>query len=239
MRFDYLRLMQEESRDLADFLAGLSQQEWDQPALCTGWRVREVVSHMAAGHTARLGPYLGALARERFSTDRVSDRLARAFAADHDPDQILDTFRRGTAGRPHGPTALVPRAELFTDHLIHHQDIRRPLGRPRQIPEVRLAAALASLAHLSERVGSKSRMRGLRVICDDVAFSRGHGMEVRGPAEALIMALCGREVAAAELRGEGAGLVQGRLAAEKSARDDDYAGLFGQAAVSPDSGGQS
>lgn len=239
MRFDYLRLMQEESRDLADFLAGLSREDWDQPTLCIGWRVREVVSHMAVGHTARLGSYLRALARERFSTDRVSDRLARSFAAGHDPDQILATFRRGTAGRPHGPTALVPRAELFTDHLVHHQDIRRPLSYPRQIPEVRLAAALHSLAHLSERVGSKSRMRGLRVICDNVTFSRGHGVEVRGPAESLIMALCGRDAAGAELRGEGAGLLRKRLAAENSARDDDYAGMFGQVAVNHDLGSRS
>jgi uncharacterized protein (TIGR03083 family) len=230
MRFDYLRLMQEESRDLADFLAGLSSADWDQPTLCTGWRVREVVSHMAAGHTARLGGYLQLLARERFSTDRASDRLARAFAASRNPEQILATFRRGTAGRPHGPTALIPRAELFTDHLVHHQDIRRPLGHPRQIPEPRLAAALHSLAHLSERVGSKSRMRGLRVICDDVTFSRGHGLDIRGPAESLIMALCGRDAAGAELRGEGAGLLRKRLAAENSARHDDYAGMFGQVA---------
>lgn len=230
MRFDYLRLMQEESRDLADFLADLSGEDWDRLTLCTGWRVREVVSHMAVGHTARLSDYLVALARARFSTDRVSDRLARAFAANHDPEQILATFRRGTAGRPKGPTALVPRAELFTDHLIHHQDIRRPLGRPRRIPEARLAAALHSLAHLSERVGSRSRMRGLRVVCDDVTFIRGHGTEVRGPAESLVMALCGRPAAGDELRGEGAVLLRKRLAAENSARDGDYAGMFGQAA---------
>jgi uncharacterized protein (TIGR03083 family) len=231
VQFDYLRLMQEESRDLADFLADLSGEDWDRPTLCTGWRVREVVSHMAVGHTARLGGYLKALAGERFSTDRVSDRLARAFAADHDREQILAAFRRGTAGRPKGPTALVPRAELFTDHLVHHQDIRRSLGRPRQIPATRLAAALHSLAHLSERVGSKSRMRGLRIVCDDVDFSHGHGSEVRGPAEALIMALCGRGAAGAELCGEGSGLLRKRLAAENSARAADYAGMFGQPVV--------
>jgi uncharacterized protein (TIGR03083 family) len=231
--------MQEESRDLGDFLAELSNDDWDHPTLCTGWRVREVVSHMAVGHTARLNGYFIALARERFSTDRVSDRLARAFAAGHDPEQILATFRRGTAGRPKGPTALVPRAELFTDHLIHHQDIRRPLGRPRRIPEVRLAAALHSLAHLSERVGSKSRMRGLRVVCDDVTFNRGHGTEVRGPAEPLIMALCGRGAAGDELRGEGAVLLRKRLAAENSARGGDYAGMFGQVAVNHSADGQS
>jgi uncharacterized protein (TIGR03083 family) len=239
MRFDYLRLMQEESRDLADFLASLSHEDWDRLTLCTGWRVREVVSHMAVGHTARLSDYLMALARAGFSTDRVSDRLARAFAANFDPDQITATFRRGTTGKPKGPTALVPRAELFTDHLVHHQDIRRPLGRPRQIPEARLAAALHSLAHLSERVGSKSRMHGLRVVCDDVTFTRGHGTELRGPAEPLIMALCGRLAPADDLRGEGAVLLRKRLAAENSARGGDYDGMFGQMAANHHADGQS
>jgi uncharacterized protein (TIGR03083 family) len=224
MRFDYLRLMHEESRDLADFLAGLSDDDWEAPTLCAGWRVREVVSHMGAGHTAPLGGYVALLMRARFSVDRASDRLARTFAAEHSPAEILATFRRGTSGRPKGPTALVPRGELFTDHLIHHQDIRRPLGRTRVIPELRLAAALHSLAHLSGRVGSKARMRGLRVVCEDVEFTRGEGAEVRGTAEALVMALCGRRAPAAELRGEGADLLSRRLAAEGAVRSGGQAG---------------
>lgn len=223
MRFDYLSLMQEESRDLADFLATLPADDWNHATLCEGWRVREVVSHMAAGHTASLGSYLARLATAGFSVDRASDQLARDFAATHSNEAILDAFRRGTAGKPKGPTALVPKAELFTDHLIHHQDIRRAFGRPRSIPETRLAAALHSLTHLSGRVGSKARMRGLRVVCDDVSYQHGHlGPEVRGPAEALIMALCGRGAAAADLHGEGAALVRNRLNGEVAARTRDY-----------------
>jgi uncharacterized protein (TIGR03083 family) len=227
MRFDYLRLMQEESRDLADFLAGLPDDDWNQPTLCTGWRVREVVSHMAAGHTIALGSYLVLLATAGFSADRAADRLARQFAASHGNEAILDEFRRGTAGQPKGPAALVPRAELFTDHLIHHQDIRRPLGLPRVIPEQRLTAALRILARLSGRVGSRARMRGLRVVCDDVPFSYGHyGAELRGGAEALIMALSGRRAAVADLHGEGAQLLGDRLSAESAARSGQYLRIF-------------
>ena len=108
-----------------------------------GWRVREVASHLAAGHTASLGSYFALLAKDGFSVERASDTLARDYAANHSNQAILDAFRRGTTGKPKGPTALVPVAELFTDHLIHHQDIRRPLGRSRVIPDERLMAALA------------------------------------------------------------------------------------------------
>lgn len=214
MKFDYLRLLQEESRDLADFLDDLTEPEWDGATLCTGWRVREVVSHMAAGHTASLPGYLAQLARCGGSVQKVSETMARRFAAAHPPAQITAAFRRGTGGRPKGPTALVPIAELFTDHLVHHQDIRRPLGRPRAIPQARLLAALRSLGHLSARVGSKARMRGLRLLAEDVPFRTGTGAEVCGPAEALVMALCGRADASTDLRGEGAELLARRLAAE-------------------------
>ena len=189
MRFPYLNLMHEESRDLATYLGGRSDKEWNAPSLCTGWRVREVVSHMAAGHTASLGAYLSLLARNGFSVDRTSDALARSFAGGHTNAEILAAFTRGTSGKPTGPTALVPKAELFTDHLIHHQDIRRALGQPREIPTERLQAALASLGHLSARVGSKARMRGLRIVPEDVGYEHGDGAPLIGPAEALVMAL--------------------------------------------------
>lgn len=217
MKFDYLRLMQEESRDLAGFLADLPDSAWNSPTLCTGWRVREVVSHMAAGHNASLPAYLGVVLRCGGSVEKASEVLARRFAARHDPARILAAFREGTSGRPKGPTALIPRAELFTDHLVHHQDIRRPLGLPWRIPEARLLAALQSLGKLSGRVGSAARLRGLRLVADDVPYRAGTGAEVRGPAEALVMAVCGRADAGADLHGEGAGLLRQRLAAEEAA----------------------
>ncbi|WP_407665849.1 maleylpyruvate isomerase N-terminal domain-containing protein [Mycolicibacterium aubagnense] len=35
-----------ERRDLVEFLGGLTTQQWEQPSLCTGWRVRDVVGHI-------------------------------------------------------------------------------------------------------------------------------------------------------------------------------------------------
>jgi len=219
-RYKWIKLMHEESSDLADFLKGLSEQDWDTASLCVGWRVREVVGHMAAGHTSSLTGYFLELAKAGFSIDRTSDNMAREYAATHTSAQSEAEFRKATAGRPKGPTALVPPWELFTDHLIHHQDIRRALDRPRTIPDERLAAALASMSRLSGRVGSKARMRGLQVVADDCDYkSKGHGGAMtRGPGEALLMALCGREPAAVDLRGDGAELLRQRLASEATAR---------------------
>lgn len=35
-------------RELAEILAGLPAQSWDEPGLCPGWRVREVVQRVTA-----------------------------------------------------------------------------------------------------------------------------------------------------------------------------------------------
>jgi uncharacterized protein (TIGR03083 family) len=212
MRPDYLELMIEESRDLAAFLETLPRPAWDAPSLCRGWRVRDVVSHMAVGHTMPITSYAAALVRHRFSTDDTSFTLAVRFADQHSPEQILATFRAGTSGRPRAAARFVPTPELFTDHLVHHQDIRRPLGAPRRIPSDRAVAALGTLPRLSSRVGSRRRMAGLRVLATDVAFEHGHGdLEVRGTAEALVMALTGRAEVIDELTGSGVALLARRL----------------------------
>ena len=35
-----------ERAELAEMLAGLPAPRWDEPTLCAGWRVREVVAHI-------------------------------------------------------------------------------------------------------------------------------------------------------------------------------------------------
>ena len=36
----------EEREEFTQLLAGLSPQQWEQPSLCEGWRVRDVVAHV-------------------------------------------------------------------------------------------------------------------------------------------------------------------------------------------------
>jgi len=164
---DYLSLMLAECRDLAAFLDTLSAKEWEAPSLCRGWQVRDVIAHMAVGHTTPVLSMAAALARHRFRMDQTSFALATGYARSHTPAQILARFREGTAGPPRAATRLVPVHELFTDHLVHHQDIRRPLGMPRQIPQERSLAALHAL-HRMRTVRGRARMRGLHVVATDV-----------------------------------------------------------------------
>lgn len=217
MSADYLRLLLDESRELAEFLDTLPSQNWEAPSLCAGWRVRDVVSHMAVGHSMSTVAYGTALAQNRFRVAQASYRLARSYADEHTPAQILALFRRGTSGPPRGATRFVPVRELFTDHLVHHQDIRRPLGLPRQVPPDRALAALRTLHRLSSRIGSRQRMSGLRVVATDVPYARGDGpAELQGTAEALVMALTGRADVLPELRGPGVQVLDARLRRTKA-----------------------
>jgi hypothetical protein len=71
--------------------------------------------------------------------------------------------------------------------VVHHEDIRRPLGQPRQVPEERLVAALDVAPALSGFVGSKARAAGLRLVATDVDWRHGDGPEVRGERRSCLV----------------------------------------------------
>jgi hypothetical protein len=50
----------------------------------------------------------------------------------------------------------------------------------------------------------------LRFVATDLGWSSGLGPEVRGPAEALMLAIAGRKVVLAELVGDGVAALAGR-----------------------------
>jgi uncharacterized protein (TIGR03083 family) len=86
--------------------------------------------------------------------------------------------------------------------MIHHQDIRRTLDLPRQIPPERLRRVL-DLVPPNPRLRAGARIRGLRLQATDIDWAHGSGLEVRGTGEALLMAMAGRRQAVGELTGPG------------------------------------
>jgi hypothetical protein len=89
---------------------------------------------------------------------------------------------------------------------VHHQDIRRALGRLRTIPEDRLRAALDEAVR-----EEKTRCRGVTIRATDLLFEQGSGPVLEGPAEALLMTISGRGSALTELTGMGFEVMAGRL----------------------------
>ena len=130
----------------------------------------------------------------------------REFAA-LSPDELLATFTNRL--RPAGLTAGFRGRIGLVDGLIHHQDIRRSLGLPRE-PRDRLAVALP-FARVAPPIRAFSRARGLRLVATDLDWTSGRGPAVEGPAEPLLMAMAGRAHAVDELTGPGKPALISRL----------------------------
>jgi uncharacterized protein (TIGR03083 family) len=212
---DYARLMWDEMGDLADFMDELPAAQWDHESLCEGWRVRDVIGHMCAGHTLPMPKMLREIARYKGDIDAGSAVISVQFGSDHAPSELAAIFRGVAENRTRkGISRVIPAKAGFTDHLVHTQDIRRPLGALRDIPEERLIAALDTLSSpMGGAMPAKKRLKGLKVTATDVGWTRGDGPELRGPAEAIILASLGRDVVLPDLEGEGADRLGKALAA--------------------------
>ena len=207
------RMYEEERADIHDFLASLEPEQWDAPSLCESWRVRDVAVHLLVdGPIEEIGASraLVKAATLRFSVHRVN-----GWWVEHNHDQPTDSvvaafggpWRPGWVSRRLGP-AIGMRATV-----IHHQDMRRPLGMAREIPEERLRAALDVILtpRGSTNLGSFERSKGVGLQATDLDWSWGEGLEVSGPAESILMALAGRPSALADLSGAGVATLAGRV----------------------------
>jgi uncharacterized protein (TIGR03083 family) len=211
---DYDDLLWAESADLASLVDELDDAEFDRASLCDGWRVRDVVSHMLLGHVTPMPTMVALIARSGFDVPRASRVGSARYGSTHSAAELRDAWREVVDGRVRkGISRRISTKEMFVDHLIDHQDIRRPLGRPRSIPAVRLTAALDAMPTIGGFVKSKQRMRGLTWTADDVEWTFGSGPDVTGPAEPLILLASGRRAPIEEISGDGASTLEERLAA--------------------------
>jgi uncharacterized protein (TIGR03083 family) len=210
---DYDQLRYDELASISEFVHGLSDDQWNHDTLCRGWRVRDVVSHMTLGYTTPALSMIGLIAKYGFNVPKASAKGSVAYGSAHTPAQIMAVF--DTIPEDHvrkGIAKVIKPQEGLVDHIVHQQDMRRPLGLPREIPEDRLLAALGVAPSIGGFVGAKKRAAGLRLLASDVDWSHGAGPEVRGTGEAILLALTGRPVVLDELTGDGVATLRARIA---------------------------
>lgn len=189
-----------ERNELCDFLETLSPDEWDAPTLCSEWKVRDIVGHVVLGSEKfGFGKSISALAKNGFSINKMIADTAKQ-AGKEPPEDLVKRLRENAASKTVPP--MTKPNDLLSDTLIHTQDIRRPLGKPRQIPEDRLRLALDDQKVVGF-MGNKKRIAGLKLVAADIDWTYGDGPEVRGPAEALLLAMTGRKSVLDELSGDG------------------------------------
>lgn len=195
-----------ERTDLAALLVTLTPEQWQTQSLCEQWRVRDVVAHvMSFDGASLLGMVRRAVRGRIVHINQVGvDELASLSTG-----QLLDRLEAHL--RPQGLAASFGGRLALLDVTIHHQDIRRPLGLPRQIPADRLRQVLDDVV-CSPELPARRIARGVRLVTTDLDWSHGSGPEVLGAAEAVLMAVAGRWSVVGELAGPGQPLVAGRMA---------------------------
>jgi uncharacterized protein (TIGR03083 family) len=165
--------------------------------------VIEVAAHLAGFLSVSVVGLARRMARAGFSPQRANARDVATWTNRGAP-AILAAL---SDDQPLG-VAEVYRTVGLTEAVIHHQDMRRPFGERRAIPEIRLRAALGLISHRpGTGTGALRRRRGVRLTATDIDWSIGSGPLVTGPSEAILMALAGRMDALDELSGEGKALL--------------------------------
>ena len=184
-------MARDEREGFASFLDGLTSQQWNSPTLCELWTVREVAIHTVSYDELSTAGLVGRFLKGRLNTDRIN-AIGVADYSDRSPEQITVLIR--SYAQPHGLTGGFGGKIALTDGMIHQQDIRRSIGLPRTIDPERLRTAL-NFARFAPTIRGAWRARGVRLVASDLDWSHGRGPEVRGPGEALLMAMAGRRAA--------------------------------------------
>ena len=205
------RAVEEQRRSLADLLEGLSAAQWEQPSLCSGWRVADVAAHLTLG--AQVGPLTGALefARARGNINRLIHDTAVRRATALGQDLVIADLRRIAGSRRHPPGTS--RLDPLADVLVHGQDIARPLGLDRPMPLEAAAVAATRDWTMGFPFHARRRLSGLRLSATDVGWSVGDGPVVEGPIAPLLLLITGRPAGLDELTGDGVPLLLPRFPA--------------------------
>jgi uncharacterized protein (TIGR03083 family) len=206
---DILRAIADERRRVADLVESLTPEQLNTPSLCGDWTVKQVAGHLLAAISKSGMPLLPLIVRSGFNIHKANARLAVLVA--ERPQAELAQGLRDNAENPFQPPIVGYPGQL-TDLQVHGQDMRRPLGLPNGLRLERLRTSLDFLVG-GRAVGFTPRRRvaGLRFEAADLDWSTGTGPLVAGPAEALMLAMTGREVALSELDGPGVAVLRSRL----------------------------
>jgi uncharacterized protein (TIGR03083 family) len=203
VEFDYVKLRLAAVEDMTATLGGIAESEWEKPSLCEGWQVRHVPAHLVTGFLFELHQIQEVVAQVG-SVAEAAKQGAIQFAAMHESLSIAEAFERHAGqAEPTGIAAVIPPPELFVDQVIHRYDVAVPLGLPTETSEEQLLAALSAMPAIEGFIGSKERASGLRLEATDVPWAWGDGPGVRGPAEAILLALSGRPCGLERCEGEG------------------------------------
>ena len=203
------RVIEQERLSLAALLEGLTDEQWNAPSLCDGWRVKDVAAHVAL---APQPPSPLTVVVEGVRAGGRFHKLNHDFSVRHAerPGADLVAELREHAASRRLPTVTNVRNILF-DILVHGQDIAIPLGIPREMPKDAARAGIDRVWTMGWPFGAKRALKRFRYTATDVDWTAGNGPEMTGPVDALLLLLTGRPAALVRLSGPGVDQLRERL----------------------------
>lgn len=185
---------------LAAVLSELEESRWDEPTLCAGWRVREVVAHVTMPFRYSSRRFMVELAKSRGRFNEMADRVARRDAAAMSADDLTETVRSNIS-HPWKPPGGGLEGALAHD-VIHGLDITVPLGITRPVPEDRLRLILPQSATDRSVKFFGVDLDGIEFRACDIDWTLGSGAPLTGTAQDLLLVICGRKLPPGRLTGE-------------------------------------
>ncbi len=198
--------IQAEREACADLFESLTPEQWSSDTWCKGWTVRDVAGHLIASTEQSPAVFFSRLAKAGFSFNKMVATDAKRYGSG-DLSNLAALMRAGALRRSHPPG---PLTAMLGEAVVHGEDIRRPLGVSREIPEETLVTVANFYKGSNLLIGAKRRISGLRLEATDASWTNGDGPEVSGPLVSLVLAMTGRRGAYADLSGGGVATLAAR-----------------------------
>ncbi|HEX6525034.1 MAG TPA: maleylpyruvate isomerase family mycothiol-dependent enzyme [Streptosporangiaceae bacterium] len=197
---DIQKMIAAQRGDLAALLADLPEQRWDEPTLCAGWRVAELVAHITMPFRYSSRRFMLELAKSRGNFNQMADRRARQDAREltvaEQTAALADNVNH--PWKPPGGGYL----GALTHDIIHGLDITVPLGIGQIVPADRLGTILPSMTTPKIIRYFGTDVSGVELRATDMDWAFGSGPAVMGRAQDLALVLCGRKLPPGHLEGE-------------------------------------
>jgi uncharacterized protein (TIGR03083 family) len=195
----WLRI-RDEREALAEFLPGLSEEQWNHPSLCEGWSVRDVVAHVISAHERETGPFFLGLARSGFNVNAYNQRTLERIRS-VGTKTLIARYNATVDLRSKPP---IPTQFVLAETLIHNEDIFRALDYRRVVP-IETSLIVAQLYRSLGMARRWVKQHGyIKLVANDAGWQYGEGDTATGPLLSMVMLLAGRDSAAQDLEGEGA-----------------------------------
>lgn len=185
---DLLTETRSQREELAAVLDGLTPAQWDAPSLCAGWRVREVVAHLAMPYRHSGLKVMTAVLRARGRFHVAADRLAREDTKALSSAELLTCLQENVAS-PWKPPGGGQLGALSHD-VIHGLDITEGLQLDVAPPPERIRMVLQSPKLAS---AFKVDLDDVRLVATDTDVAVGDGpQDLCMSAKDLLLTCAGR-----------------------------------------------